>query len=226
MSTEISLEPVKGPRTLGVTQILSKKYKTLEISEEWKKVVGVLPDPFSMIVVGQPKNGKTSFIMRLCRHLAERYKVFYSSLEEGDSKTIQDALILAKMEEVTGNFFLGDGYFFNELVAKLKQKNSPKIIVIDSHDYMKLTIYQWQKLEKMFPRKSWIIICWGKASAKDFAVPDDYFAKKIKYKVGTVVLVRDFIAESRGRYGPTEPYTIWDKRKPKQGDQLKLEIQS
>lgn len=199
-------------RTLGVSQILNKQYKVLEMSDEWKNYIGTLPDPFSMIVIGQPKNGKTSFVMRLCRHLADYHKVFYSSLEEGDSKTIQDALILANMQDVVGSFFLGDGYTYADLWEKLDKPRSPKIIVIDSLDYMKLTFEQWKKLNKKYPNKSWIIICWGKYSSKEFAIPDDYFGRKIKYQVGTVVRVQDFIVETRGRYGSTEKLVLWNKK--------------
>lgn len=212
-------------KVLGVTQVLQKNYKVLEIGEQWANIIGVLPDPFSMLVVGRPKNGKTSFVMQLCRHLAERYKVFYSSLEEGDSKTIQDALILADMQAVTGKFLLGDGFYFDELVKQLEKRNSPKIVVIDSLDYMRLTLEQYKTLIRLFPRKSFVIVCWGESSASEFAKPEDYFAKKIKYKVGTVVLVQNFVAQSRGRYGSTEPYVIWEKgAKKKRELQLALEL--
>ena len=211
-------------RTIGVTQILNKKYKMLDVSDKWKNVFGQLPDPFSMIVIGKPKNGKTSLVMSFCRDRAERYKVFYSSLEEGDAKTIQDALILADMKDVAGKFFIGEDYFFNDLVEKLSKPRSPKIVVIDSLDYMSLTTSQWKELIYLFPKKSWMIICWGSAHPTDFANPDNYYAKQIKYKVGTVVLVKDFKVTTRGRYGMTDPYTIWDKKsKPQAGDQLEIQ---
>lgn len=208
-------------RTLGVSQILSKNYKLLEIDPEWIDIVGTLPDPFSMIVIGMPKNGKTSFCMRFAKMLSKRYKTFYSSLEEGDSKTIQDAIIRAKMDEVNGDFFLGDGYFYKELKEKLSKKRSPKIVFIDSLDYMKLTTDQWKSLIRLYPRKSWVIICWGKYSAAEFAIPDNHYARQIKYQVGSVARVQNGIVETRGRYGMTDPLKLWDKKK-QSGEQLKL----
>ena len=212
-------------KKLSVTAILTKKYKILDIPAEVKNVVGTLPDPFTMIVGGQPKNGKTSFVMWLCKRLAAAgYSVFYSSREEGDSKTIQDAYILANMEEVKGKVMLGDTYYFDDLWEDLERRGSAKVVVIDSIDYMKLTLEQFKKLTERFKTKCFIIVCWGKYSAGEFMIPEDYFARKIKYRVGTVVRVRSFTVESRGRYGPTEPLKLKGPE-PNEGDQLKIGMQ-
>lgn len=195
-------------RSYGVNQILAKKYKVLEVNEEWKNAVGQLADPFTLLVFGRPKNGKTSFIMKLCKYLTKFGKVYYNSAEEGDSKTIQDALILAKMNEVdAGKFILGDNDSFDEMCQKLT-KNRAKVAVIDSLDYMKLTTQQYKKLISKFPNKSFIIISWEKAGK-----PGSFYAKEIEFQVGAVVHVKNFVAKTVGRYGPTEPYVIWNKPK-------------
>lgn len=200
--------------------MLMKKYKVLEGLEQWvTDTFGRLPDPFHLLIIGKRKNGKTTLTMQLCKSLARRYKVFYSSREEGDSITIQEQFIRHSMAEVTGNFFLGDGFGFTELVDKLKQTYY-KIIVIDSLDYMKLTKQQYIKLVETFPTKSFIIVCWGERKGKDW-VADDYYANQIAYMVGAVVGVADFKANCIGRYGPTEEHVIWDRRPE---GQLKLKI--
>lgn len=173
--------------------------------------IGVLPDPFYIQIIGRPKNGKTSFTMKLVRDLAVRYDCFYSSMEEGDSKTIQDAFKRVSMEEVKGKVMLGDGFYFNDLMAYLRGPGKrKKIIVIDSLDYMKLTKHQYIKLTESFPSKSFIVICWGGKKARDF-VCDDYYGNQIKHMMGAIVGVENFQAETIGRYGPTEKYTIWAK---------------
>jgi nucleoside-triphosphatase THEP1 len=198
-------------RSLGVKQIMAKKYSVYNVNEEWKNAVGTLADPFTMLVYGRPKNGKTSFIMKLCKYLTEHGKVYYNSAEEGDSKTIQDALRLAKMDEVEdGKFILGDNDTFIEMCEKLK-KNRCKICVIDSLDYMRLTTEQFKKLIVQFPNKSFIIICWEKRGK-----PGNYYAKEIEFQVGCVVHVKNFEAFITSRYGglgPKIPYTIWEKKK-------------
>jgi hypothetical protein len=81
---------------------------------------------------------------------------------------------------------------------------------------MKLTAQQYIKLVTLFPRKSFIIICWEQAGK-----PAGKFAKDIEYMVDIVVHVHDFKAKCRSRFGGGKEFTIWN-RKAKVGDQLKL----
>jgi predicted ATP-dependent serine protease len=207
------------PRTLGVKQIMNKQYHTLPFTQEWLASFGEPSDPFHMLVYGHPKNGKTTFMMRFAKYLTRFGKVFYSSIEEGDSKTMQDAFKRERMDEIEdGKFMLGDQYFFNDLVEYLKGERRGKFVFIDSRDYMKLTAQQYIKLITLFPHKSFIIICWEQAGK-----PAGKFAKDIEYMVDIVVHVHDFKAKCRGRFGGNQDFVIWNK-KPALGDQLKLHV--
>lgn len=208
------------PRTLGVSQIINKNYHTLPFEGQWKDTFGLPSDPFHMLVYGHPKNGKTTFMMRFAKYLAIHFgKVFYSSIEEGDTKTTQDAFVREQMIEIPdGRFMLGDQYFFNDLVEYLAKPNRGKFVFIDSRDYMKLTAQQYIKLITLYPHKSFIIICWEQAGK-----PAGKFAKDIEYMVDVVVHVHDFKAKSRGRFGGNKDFVIWNK-KAEVGDQLKLQV--
>jgi len=196
--------------SLSAHAILSKKYKYFEIEGKWRESVGLLARPFSMLVFGRPKNGKTSFIMSLCKYLTSFGKVYYNSAEEGDSKTIQDSLILCKMDEVPSHLFtLGDRDTFDEMVVKLKY-NRAVFVVIDSIDYIYMTKLQYQNLRELFPNKSFIIISWEKNGK-----PKTQVAKDIEHMVGSIVHVKNFTAYVQGRYGGNEPYVIWDRGKKK-----------
>lgn len=199
-------------KVLGVNQVLAKNYHIMEDVPQWiTDCIGILPDPFHIQLIGRPKNGKTSFVMQLVRALGERYQVFYSSMEEGDSKTIQDAFRRVDMGAVAGKVMLGDGFYFADLMEYLRGPGKrKKIVVIDSLDYMKLTKAQYIKLVETFPRKSFIIICWGGRKGRDF-VCDDYFGNKIKHMMGAIIGVEGFKTHTVGRYGPAESYTIWEK---------------
>ena len=207
-------------RTLGVSQILNKNYHTLDFTGGWKDSFGLPSDPFHMLVYGHPKNGKTTFMLRFAKYLASNFgKVFYSSIEEGDTKTTQDAMLREGMGEIPdGKFMLGDQYFFNDLLEYLKGGNRGKFVFIDSRDYMKLTAQQYIKLITLFPNKSFIIICWEQAGK-----PAGKFAKDMQYMVDVVVHVHDFKATCRGRFGGNKDFLIWNK-KPVMGDQLKLQV--
>lgn len=203
-------------RTLGVTQILDKNYKMLDNVPDWiVNILGRLPDPFYIQVIGRPKNGKTTFAMQVVKGLAmSGYNVWYNSKEEGDCVTIQDAYKLVGMKVVKGYVFLGDGYYFDDMMEYLHGPGKrKKIVVIDSLDYMKLTKRQFIKLTETFPSKSFMVLCWGGKKGHEW-VCDDYYGNQIRHMMGSIVGVQDYIVESRGRYGPTELYSVYPEKYP------------
>lgn len=207
------------PRTLGVRHILEKQYRSLPFDGEWEQTFGQPSDPFTMLIFGHPKNGKTTFTMKFSKYLTQFGKVFYNSIEEGDCKTIQDTFIRCKMDQLEdGKFMLGDRYFFNDMVEYLKGTNKGRFVIIDSRDFINLTCQQFKKLRLLFPRKSFIIICWEAAGK-----PAGKFAKDIEFIVDVVVHVRNYHAFPRSRFGGGREYVIWDKA-PANGDQLKLHV--
>lgn len=205
-------------RTLGIKTILGKTYDSYPLEDKWLAALGPISKPFRWLIFGKPKNGKTSFTLQFCKAISKISKVYYNSMEEGDSKTMQQALINAKMDEVAdGRFMLGDRDSFQEMIEKLK-RNHCAVVVIDSRDYMKLTTDQYKKLTTMFPRKSFIIICWEQSGK-----PLGKYAKDIEFMVDMVTHVKNFEATTNGRFGAQLKYKIWD-RKPLEGEQLPLAL--
>lgn len=194
-------------KSIGIATLLDKKYTTLEMPKEWEPAIGEIGDPYHWLIFGRPKNGKTTFVLKFCRACCEQgYKVYYNSMEEGDSKTFVNALRNAGFtKKHSKKFILGDRDTLQEMIEKL-QKNKAKIVVIDSRDYMKLTTDQWKKLTSMFPRKSFVLICWEQSKK-----PLGKYAKDIEFMVDAVTHVSRFVAVTNGRYGSNMKYTIWDK---------------
>lgn len=201
-------------KSIGVNDILKKQYQTTELPEEWKNALGQISNPFKWLVFGLPKNGKTTFILKFCREMSLTNKIYYNSSEEGDSKTMQDAMILAGFNaDNAGKFILGDRDSIKEMIEKLK-KNKAKIVVIDSRDYLKLSTDQYKLLTSMFPKKSFIIVCWEQTKK-----PLGKYAKDIEYMVDMVTHVSDHIATTNGRFGAQLKYDIW-KNKPTRNRRL------
>ncbi len=194
-------------RTLGVKTMLNKEYRTIELSDEWVQVLGEAEKSFKMLVYGPPKAGKTTFILKLCKELAKHGKVFFDSIEQGDSKSLQSAMILTKMNEVKeGRFMLGDRYYYKDLVEVLRT-NRAQFVVIDSLDYINLTTIQYKALIKQFPRKSFIIICWSKGDE-----PKSQYAKDLCYMVDIRTMVIDGVAHTKSRFGGSEKYAIFGQQ--------------
>lgn len=215
-ATETKVRTLK--KSLGIKSILAKTYESFSgLSQVWIDAIGEISDPFRWLIFGKPKNGKTSFILQFCKEISKFVKVYYNSMEEGDSKTMQQAFINAQMHEVQdGRFMLGDRDSFADMIEKLK-KNHARVVVIDSRDYMKLTTDQYKTLTRTFPRKSFIIICWEQSGK-----PLGKYAKDIEFMVDMVTHVRNFEALTRGRFGIGK-YKIWD-RKTQAGEQATLNL--
>ena len=90
---------------------------------------------------------------------------------------------------------------FDMWMKRLSGRNTGRVIILDSHDYMHLTFDQFKQLHEKFKNKSIIIVCWDD--------PWDAHAKKIKYLCDIKVKVHNFRAKIVSRFGGNKPYTIW-----------------
>lgn len=192
-------------RTLGVSALLSKNYEVYELPADWEAALGRIGKPFRWLVFGKPKNGKTSLLLQFSRMMGILgHKVYYNSVEEGASRTMQEAVVRAELKDVPqGKFMLGDRDTYPEMIDKIK-KMRPKVVIIDSRDYIKLSTEQYKKLIKLYPRISFVIVCWEQAGK-----PLGKYAKDMEFMVDMVTHVSKFKAHTNGRYGAGLKYTIW-----------------
>lgn len=190
-------------RTLGVNSILNRNFKTFGIAGQWQEALGDISRPFKWLVYGKPKNGKTTMLLQFCKYISQFAKVYYNSMEEGHGKTFQQALLRADFSNVKpGKFMVGDRDSFEEMMAKLK-KNKAQVVVIDSRDYMNLTVEQYKQMIETYPRKSFVIVCWEQGGN-----PKGNHAKDIEFMVDMVTRVANFRAITNGRFGAGLKYTI------------------
>ncbi len=205
-------------KSLGIKTILGTKYESYPFEGKWLAAFGEPSKPFKQLIFGKPKNGKTSMGMQFCKYLTNFGRVYYNSMEEGNSKTMQQAMINAKMHEVPdGRFMLGDRDSLKDMMEKLK-KNHANFVIIDSRDYIKLTTEQWKLLTTTFPRKTFILICWEQSGK-----PLGKYAKDIEFMVDMVTHVKNFTAITNGRFGSGLKLVIWD-RKPQEGEQSIMQL--
>ncbi|PLW90008.1 hypothetical protein [Mucilaginibacter sp.] len=208
--------------TTGINDFLNKKYKELDFDGEWLASFGKPEKNFKCCVAGASGNGKTEFVIKLTKYLASFTKVYYNSHEQKFSKSLRDALQRNNMREVNGKVVFADGESVEEMDERLGKRNSPGAIVIDSRDYMKLTIDQFVFLINKYPHKCFIVICWASGSK-----PKGSHAEAIEYCCDVKILVKDFKAHMRSRFGGNKPFDIWPERNnkaktPAKGEQSDL----
>ncbi|REC47849.1 MULTISPECIES: ATP-binding protein [Chryseobacterium] len=191
-------------RAIGINAFIEKAFDTLAFDGEWKDSFGEPEKNFKMILYGGSGEGKTEFTVRFSKYLAGFGKVSYISPEQGISKSLQDAIKRNSMEEVAGKVMFLTGGTFDELLTYIKKSRS-KFIIIDSLDYMKLTVDQFKILIAKFPKKAFIIIAWAKNGS-----PKSQHAKDIEFMCDIKSLVESFtISLPTSRFGGNKPFIIW-----------------
>lgn len=216
-------------RNYGVNDIEAWKFNDITLPKEWRDHLGDISEGFRMLIHGKSGHGKTEYVMRLAKVLAMHYgKVNHNNVEQGRSKTFQSAFIRNEMKNITpGKWTLADKSqrTFEEWFKRLSGRNTGRVIILDSHDYMRLTFDQFKLLHEKFKHKSIIIVAWDD--------PFDPQAKKIKYLCDIKVKVHNFRAKIVSRYGGNKPYVIWKNphiaeydvtAKPVQVDDSQLEF--
>lgn len=208
-------------RNYGVNDIEQWKFNDIGIPEEWHNHLGDISEGFRMLVQGNSGHGKTEYIMQLSKMLAMHYgKVSLNNCEQGRSKTLQQSFTRNNMKEIPpGKWTLCDKsqIVFDVWFKRLCGRNTGRIIILDSLDYMKLTVDQFKMLHEKFKHKCIIIVCWDK--------PFDTHAQKIKFMCDIKVKVHNFKAKIVSRFGGNKTYTIWNNPHKVDYDAKTIDIQ-
>ena len=136
-------------RALTIQNIMDKKYRTLELTGEWREAFGPMETQGVWFVWGRSGNGKTRFVMQLCKELTKFGRGLYVSLEEGSGLTFANALHDTGMQEVGRRMLVTEPEYGDadgliaDLTARMKRQRSPMFIVIDSFQYTGLTFRQY-----------------------------------------------------------------------------------
>lgn len=204
-------------RAVSVDEILKKKFKELKLEGDWLKLLGVPESNGSWIIWGQSGNGKSRFCMMLAKCLAQYGKVAYNALEEGARKSIQKNVKDCQMTDVKKNFTILNRESISDLKERLRKKQHPNFVFIDSLQYSGLTKQQYIKLKEEFPD---ILFIW--VSHAEGRQPKGNTADFIKYDSDIKIRVEGYKAFSMSRLGgDNEPFVIW----PEAASKYWLDIQ-
>ena len=196
-------------RAVSVEALRRKKFKEMDLTQDFKKLLGTPERSGSWIVYGESGQGKSSFLMQLAKALTPFGRVAYNSLEEGARKSMQDLMNDFAMHEVSGRFVILDREQIPELMERLEKQRSPEIIIIDSVQYSFLTKAAYKEMLNRFPSKLFIFSSHAKGKE-----PAGAIGSAIKYDADIKIHIEGFKAfcTSRASRGtlPT-PYVIWEE---------------
>lgn len=193
-------------RAYSVSDLLNKKYKLLPFEGAWHDAFGEPETNGSWFIWGNSGNGKTTFLLQLCKELAKHDRILYNSLEEGAAHTMQKAFLNTGLASVKRRLVLVQESI-EELCVRLDKQKSQNIIVLDSFQYTNLTFEKYRALINRYPKKLFII-----NSQADGKQPSGRTAKRVMYDASLKIWVEGYRAFSKGRYiGPIGHYTVWAK---------------
>lgn len=194
-------------RALTVNEVINRKREVFAFEGKWAEAFGQPERTGVWFIWGNSGNGKTNFVMQLCKELCKYDRVAYDSLEEGASMTMQQSLQRHGMCDVSRRFHLLDVEPINELSERLSRRKSWNIVVIDSFQYTQMSYKDYIRLKERHRDKLLIFI--SHASGRS---PRGGAAVSVMYDATLKIWVEGFKAFSKGRFiGPTGQYTIWEK---------------
>lgn len=195
-------------RAVSIDELYKKKRNLLNFTGEWQRTFGNPELKGTIFIHGKSGNGKTTFVAKLAKYLTNFGRVAYNSLEEGDSETIKRAFKLAGMHEVKKKIILLDKEPLSELKARLSKHKAPKIVIIDSIQYLRIKWEEWLDFVNEFSNTLFVVI--SQSTGKN---PKGTLADNIYYDAAVKLFVEGYVAfVAASRYGGGKPFIIWDKR--------------
>ncbi len=210
--------------TVSVDTLMKKKFKIYGFQQELIDIIGEAEVGFSCLIYGASGNGKSTFAMILAKLLSLYGKVYFDSVEQGKSKSLQDLCKHVGMLDAGANFTIGDRDDYDEMMDKLL-RNRARFVVIDSAQYMNLTVEQYKKMTETYKNKAFIIISWEEAGK-----PKGKACQAIEFMCDIKIHVKQGKAVIKSRFGATEPFLIpgvyekFHKKETPKSSQLPLDL--
>lgn len=204
----------------SVAEVTSVKIKTLELTGEWYDLLGTPERCGVWFVWGHSGNGKTNFVLQLCKELCKHDRVAYNSLEEGISLNMQRALTQNHMKDAGRRFVLLNRESMEDLSVRIKKHKSPHVYVIDSFQRSRITYKEFTDFASKHRNK--LIIFVSQADGKQ---PLGRSACRAVFDADQKIFVEGYVATTKGRsFGPTGEYVIWREGAEKYwGSELKTD---
>ena len=199
-------------RAISNKNVLTAKFEVADFDGAFLASFGRPELRGAWIIYGGSGCGKPTFVMQVCKYLPRFRRVAYNSLEQGLSLSLQKAWERVGMAEVGNRIILLNKAQLKELRTRLKKKQSPDVIVIDSVHYLRrFNMDQYQTLRDEFPDKLFIFISHEKAGQ-----PKGMMAQNIRYDSEIKIRVEGYKAFVTTRYEVADlgeggaDFVIWE----------------
>jgi predicted ATP-dependent serine protease len=172
-------------------KLMEIEYEELAFDGEWGEFIGRPSPSFGAIVHGPPKNGKSTFCLKLAAYLCRFGRVMYVSGEEGFAKSLKDRV--QRLQIDNDNLFFIKERKTSRIEQAIENKR-PQFILIDSAHHVGLLPEKLKSWREKFPTRAFVVIL---KSTKDGNYRGD---TDWEHDVDVVISLKDGVATQRGRF--------------------------
>jgi hypothetical protein len=195
-------------KRISVTKLIETNFPEIHLEGEWKDCLGDGPQMSGIwIVWGHSGNGKTYGCLKLAKYLTKFAHVAYYDFEEGKRKTMKRAMLIMGMKDVARRFHFYGPMPFEDMKKSMHQRKSPRIVFLNSFQFVAFTKKQYQAFKQEFPNH--LIILISHAEGKN---PEGKVAKFVRYDADVKIWCEGFKFFNAGRYGGGKPVVIFPKK--------------
>ncbi len=131
-------------------------YENYPFEGSFQELMGQPSVPFSAMVFGKPKNGKSIFCTQMAKYVSEEFGLtLYVAAEEGFSYTLQKKLKEFGLSNQNLHFSNVRDF---ESIKQILEDHQFLFVFIDSVNFMKITPEQIEELKALNPRTSFITV--------------------------------------------------------------------
>lgn len=198
---------MKNKRTLSSSELMSLQFDTLRFDKGWEKFLQNPARNMKIGISGKPKNGKTAGACQLAAYLTKFGNVLYNFADQGFNANTQKLWTLAGLDN-NSKAEASDFQTLEDLDAVCASGKFQFIFIDLINGYIDRTKIKPHEFEdrfiKKYPNISFILIF---EVTKQGNFKGD---QKWMHLVDAIIEVKDYVMESRGRYG-NGFHIVWEE---------------
>jgi len=194
-------QEMTGGGLISSDTLLKNDYDVFPFSGKYLELIGEPTLPFSAIIFGLPKSGKSIFSIQFADYLATNFgRVLYIASEEGFSPTLQKKV--KDFVKDTRNLDFAPFKSYEEIIAN--NLSQYRFIFIDSLNFAKITVEQLEQLKSEYPAICFIAILQS-TKGGNFRGSQEY-----AHNCDVIITIENGIATQKGRFQAQSSCYVFD----------------
>lgn len=186
-------------KIINTHELQNRKTEYYEFNEIYKSFFGAPSKPFSTIIYGLPKSGKSNFSIQLASYLSRNFgKTLYISSEEGLSNSFIDKVGYQLAENK--NFDVTSTRKLSEMKTAVKDY---EFVFIDSISISDISHNELEEIKKENPKTSFFSIIQS-TKAGNFKGNNEF-----AHNCDVIIKVDSGVAMQQGRFNPASELNIF-----------------